>query len=166
MPGEMIEDLEGLLKHYIGSKKQIIDIKKERLTAPGENYCSVMLKLNISVNNHETGKEEEIYAVAKTINTEVNDFFRKSAPLQFKKEIAFYTEIVPALQEFQKAQGLTHVLDLFPKLYAARKNLHGKDDEVDDDAVIIMENLKEQGNKFTGFFVLCRIRNRNRYFIF
>lgn len=148
MPGENIIDLEGLLQPYIGPNKKIVDVKKDRLTAPGENYCSIMLKLDITLKNLETGKEEELFAVAKTINTEVNEFFKKSAPPQFKKEIAFYTEIVPALQEFQREQGITDVIDLFPKLYAARKNLHGNDDEVDDDCVIILENLKVQGNVF------------------
>lgn len=146
MSGKYIENLEGLLKKHLGSKKEIVDIKQETLTAPGENYCSIMLKLDITVNNLETGKEEEIHAVAKTINTEVNEFFRKSAHPQFKKEIAFYSEIVPALQKFQTEQGVADVLDLFPKLYATRKNLHGKDDEIDDDAIIILENLKVQGN--------------------
>lgn len=145
MPGDNIVDLEGLLKQYIGENKEIIDIKKERLTSPGENYCSIMLKLDITVRNLETGKEEEINAVAKTVNTEVNEFFKQAAHPQFKKEIAFYTEIVPALQQFQREQGVDEVLDLFPKVYAARKNIHGNDDEIDDDSVIIMENLKVQG---------------------
>lgn len=155
MPGDNIENLEGLLQQYIGPNKKIVNIKKGRLTAPGENYCSIMLKLDITLKNLEKGKEEKLHAVAKTINTEVNDFFKQAAHPQFEKEIAFYTEIVPTLQDFQREQGITEVLDLFPKLYAARRNLHGNDGEVDDDAVIILENLKEQGK------ICCQILNNS-----
>lgn len=145
MPGDNILDLEGLLQKHIGPNKEILDIKKENLTAPGENYCSIMVKLDVTLKNLTNGKEETLHAVAKTVNTDVNELFRLSAVPQFEKEINFYTEIVPALQEFQKQQGVTEVLDIFPEIYAARKNIRGDDGKVDDEAVIILENLKEKG---------------------
>lgn len=152
MPGADIKDLNGLMKDYIGPNKEIVDVKKERLTAPGENYCSIMMKLDITLKDVATGKEEILHAVAKTMNTEVADFFRQAAPPQFKKEIAFYTEVIPTLQQFQRDQGVTDVMDFFPKLYAARKNIHGNDDEIDDECVIVLENLKEQGQCFLFVF--------------
>jgi hypothetical protein len=61
MSGEEIKNIEDLIQ--LGEGKKIVNYKINRLTAPGENYGSLMLSVDISVKT-ATGNEE-IHAVAK-----------------------------------------------------------------------------------------------------
>ncbi|KAJ8984930.1 hypothetical protein NQ317_012180 [Molorchus minor] len=138
-----IKKPEGLVKDIIGKKKSVADVKITRLTAPGENYLSIILKVDYVIKNEENGSEEELNAVAKIMPTEgfSKDFYEHS----YNNEAAFYNNIVPTLQDFQREQGLDKVIDLFPKFLNCRKNLNGNDGEVDEDSVILMENIQKLG---------------------
>lgn len=145
MYDDYIEKLDDLIYQYTGKEKTILNKTISNLTQPGDNYCSLMLKIDVTLKNLHSNDEEMLYVVAKCRNKGGNTFFDQISPFQFKKEIGFYTEIVPTLEQFQREQGSTEFYDIYPKVYAVRRNLHGNDDEIDENAVILMENLFEKG---------------------
>lgn len=140
-----IEKVDELIYQYTGRSKTIVRTNISRLTLPGENYCSLMLKLDVTLRSTDNADEEILHIVAKCINKTDSDYFNFIGPLQFKKEIGFYTEIIPALERLQIQQGLEEVFNIFPKVLAFRNNLHGLNQEIDEHAVILLENLKEIG---------------------
>lgn len=146
MNNTKIERVDELVAQYVGPNKKIIEKKASSLTAPGENYWSSMVKLDLVLKDQATSEEEDLHAVAKcVISNNGPAHFEKMGLLNFRNEIAFYKEIIPALKDFQKEQGMLET-KIFPELYAARYNLHGLDSEVDKNAVLILENLKTKGN--------------------
>ncbi|XP_018562291.1 uncharacterized protein LOC108904287 isoform X2 [Anoplophora glabripennis] len=146
MTGEKIVKLDQLLNGYIGDSKSIVDTKFSRLTGLGENYGSILLKVDITLENKKDNSREELHAVAKLIPED--KLLQKLFNIQVscKVEIGFYDTIVPTLQRFQKDKGVQQVMDFFPKMYASRLNLNGSD-TVDQDAVLLLENLIEAGYK-------------------
>lgn len=142
-----IEKLDELIYQYTGSSKTIVKTNISRLTLPGENYYSLMLKLDVTLRSIDNGGEEILHIVAKCRNKTDSEYFNYIGPLLFKKEIGFYTEIIPALERLQIDQGLEEVFNIFPKVLAFRRNLHGLNQKIDDHAVILLENLKENGKK-------------------
>ncbi|XP_023026351.2 uncharacterized protein [Leptinotarsa decemlineata] len=140
-----IEKFEDLLKKHIGENNDIVDVKIENLVAPGENFGGELLKLEIITRDKEKGTEENYHAVAKKIPT--NELFQKIFNIQqtFKGEINFYDKVVPALQNFQRENGVQNVLNCFAKLYGARINLDENSEVVDRNAVIVLENLQRSG---------------------
>ncbi|XP_018562289.1 uncharacterized protein LOC108904286 isoform X2 [Anoplophora glabripennis] len=146
MTGEKIVKLDQLLNGYIGDSKSIVDTKYSRLTGPGENYGSILLKVDITLENKKDNSREELHTVAKLIPED--EFFQKIFNVQVscKVEISFYDTIVPTLQRFQKEKGVQQVMDFFPKMYASRLNLNDSD-TVDQNAVLLLENLIEAGYK-------------------
>ncbi|KAJ3658378.1 hypothetical protein Zmor_010118 [Zophobas morio] len=140
---EKIEKLEDIVP--LGENKTIIDHQVKRLTAAGENYGSLMLSVDITVQN--AYGTEEIHTVAKMVPP--NDFIQEVFNTQttFKNEIGFYNNIVPALHEFQREQGMDELVDFSPTYYGGRINLTGDSSVVDSDAVLLLENLKTVGYK-------------------
>jgi hypothetical protein len=138
MSGEEIKNIEDLIQ--LGEGKKIVNYKINRLTAPGENYGSLMLSVDITVKT-ATGNEE-IHAVAKMVPP--SEFIQEifNTPVTFRNEIAFYKEILPILQDFQRQHGVKEVIDFVPKYYGSRRNLKGDEGKVDQDAVLLLENLK------------------------
>lgn len=138
-----IEKLDELFNHNVDKSKKLIDTKICSLTQPGENFGSTILKVDLTFedDNKET---TEVKVVAKLLPK--LEFFQKVFDVQvtFKLEKAFYDTIIPTLKEFEYKHGPINVLECFPKFYGARLNLNGSD-KVDSDAVILLENLKEQG---------------------
>ncbi|KAJ3658376.1 hypothetical protein Zmor_010116 [Zophobas morio] len=138
---ERIEKLEDILP--LDENKTIIDHQVKRLTAAGENYGSLMLSVDITVQN--AYGTEEIHTVAKMVPP--NEFIQKVFNTQttFKNEIAFYNKIVPVLHEFQREQGMDELVDFSPKYCGSRINLSGDPSVVDSDAILLLENLKTIG---------------------
>lgn len=152
---DTIAKLPRVLSGYLGNKKKIVGTEITRLTAPGENYGSIMLRVDITILNEETGKEEAVYAVGKLIPTHavIQEIF--NIQVTYKNEVAFYKTIVPTLQNFQRRNGVTDVLDCFANYYGSRINLNGSD-VVDEDAVLLLENLKVSGRN-----LLCSVIRKN-----
>nr|CAH7767612.1 unnamed protein product [Callosobruchus chinensis] len=139
-----IEKLADLVAEHVDRQKKIVASKVTRLTQPGENYGSEILKVDLVLKNEESGTEEQLSAVAKLIPDD--DFRRQIFNVQysFVAEAEFYNTIVPTLQKFQKQQGMREIYDFFPKFYGARKNLNGSD-TIDENAVLLLENLTTSG---------------------
>lgn len=145
MSEHTIKNLQEVLSEYIKSNQRISDQKIANLTSPGENYGSVMLKLDITLKDEKNGTKEELHTVAKMIPAQ--DFLRDMFNIQvsFKHEIAMYNVIAPLLRSFQRENGVDEVIDCFPEFYGARINLRKDNDIVDEDAVLILENLNFKG---------------------
>ncbi|KAG5866040.1 hypothetical protein JTB14_016831 [Gonioctena quinquepunctata] len=143
MAKSSIKNLEELIEKYIGSKT-VVDVKETPLVESGENYRSYLSRLDLTLKN-EDNTEEQLHLVAKLVPK--SGPFQEVAAIQFvvQSEIYFYEVIVPALQQFQRDHGVADVIDCFPKCYGSRMNLHGRNDEVDGDSVILLENLVTSG---------------------
>lgn len=142
-----IENLEELISQYVGSDKIISDVQIRPLLAPGENYFSNMLEVNLKLKNKINGAEEPFHAVAKCMLGS-NPGMPGPMTYTYLSEVTFYKEIVPVIEKFLRNEGAKGIMEIVPKLYAVRPNLHGKNDEVDGHAVILLENLKTSGKIF------------------
>lgn len=149
-----IDQLEQIVQPYFGKNVKILKTNFQRLTQPGENYGSLMLRVDLTVTD-ETNGEQVISMVAKMCppNEWIRNMF--NTPVTFKKEEAVYKEISITLQAFETEYGLSEMTYFFPKYYGSRLSLNTNSTEVDDDAVILLENLKvrgyEVGDRFEGF---------------
>lgn len=146
MAAPTIKKLEDLLTPYIDKNKKIASYNTSRLTAPGENYGSLMLKVDLILLDKQGGGNEENFSVVAKLIPET-EFFQEIFNIQVtcKNEIAFYDTVVPTLQNFQREQGVKEVADIFPKLFGARLNLKKNSDIVDQDSVLVLENLITNG---------------------
>lgn len=138
---EKIEKITDLLYTY--ENYSLIDQKLSRLTIAGENYGSLMLAVEIRLKNKKTEDEKVLKTVAKLIPPTV--FLQKLFNIQvsFTTEIALYEIIVPTLQNFRRKFGVDD-MKIFSRTYGSRINLNGTD-TVDENAVLLMENLKVSG---------------------
>lgn len=145
MVRSQIKKLEGVLAHTLGKDLEILEQTTRLLTAPGEHYGSIMLALEVRIKRGNV--EETLNLVAKLIPA--NEMLRIAfnIPVTFKKEVFAYMVSIPTLINFQKEYNVPEnkLLDIFPKCYGARVCLDENKNEVDEDGVIILENLKLQG---------------------
>lgn len=144
MSEDKIENLQELITQYVGPDKVITESQIRRLTAPGENYFSTMLDVNLTLEHRKTKKEEKLHAVAKCM-LPPNGNMPGPGDFTYGNEVRFYKDILPILENFRKEEGAKRSLDIFPELYAYRPNIHGENDTVDEHAVIMLENLKTKG---------------------
>lgn len=139
---DVIKNLGELLAPKLGQNKKITNVNVSK--PPPLGAGSVLLKVKVVVQD-QNGKEELIHLVAKKIPA--SEFSRNMFNIQhtFKKEIAFYQVILPILKDFQKEEGIVDVFDNYAEFYGARYNLHGKNEIVDEDGVMLMEDLSARG---------------------
>lgn len=142
---EEIKNIENLLAQFIEPHEKVVSVNMNRLTPPGENYLSLVLKLDVILLNEETGKQKQFSGVAKCFNPREGneEEFKEFETGNYNSELTFYKEIIPLLKDFTNKNKLE--LDIFPKMVAYRSNLHGKNDHVDEDGVILLENMKLEG---------------------
>ncbi|XP_017782879.1 PREDICTED: uncharacterized protein LOC108567118 [Nicrophorus vespilloides] len=140
-----IKDLDVLLKPCLGSKK-ISSYTTRNLIAAGENYGSIMLAVDVKIrkDNQDENEDETVNLVAKLCPP--TEFIKKmfNIPITYKKEVGFYSTVIPTLQQFQIERGIKKPIDFFPKYFGSRINLNGFS-EVDDDACLLLENIKVKG---------------------
>ena len=123
----------------------------------GENYSSIVIKIDATICRNENSKEEQLHLVAKTkqtVEAPILDWI-----LTLKKEIFVYRELMPLYKDIAREVGIpeNELIDLLPKYighwYSQRINT-GKPDEY---SMLVMENLQEHGfyycNKRIGKFV-------------
>lgn len=147
MSNNNINDLQKVLQTYIGPEKEIVDVQIDRLTAPGENFGSIMLKVDVTLRKKD-GTEVRLHAVAKKLPA--SEIFRKLFNIQvtFKNELAFYQTVLPTLRNFQRENGVTEVLNCFADFYGARITEDEHSNVVDEGAVLMLENLVTSGKVF------------------
>lgn len=154
----MIEKIDRVLELLSGYENyDLINQKINYLTAPGENYGSLMLAIELILRNKKNSNEKVLKTVAKLMAP--NEFIQKvfNSQVSFKSEMSFYEIIVPTLQNFRKKCGLEE-MDIFAHSYGSRINLNGSD-VVDGNGILILENLKEAGRLFFCFTLLFIVKN-------
>ncbi|CAG9769015.1 unnamed protein product [Ceutorhynchus assimilis] len=154
---ETIKNLESVFRPKVLKPGKTItryDIEKN-VTAAGENYGSVLLSVDVTIKDDTDGKPEIVRAVAKTVpkNDFIKNFFMSS--LTFKKELGFYSTIVPTLRKFQLDHGVESLIDFTADFYGGRLSLNQEMLTADENAVILMENLRAKDyqifDRMTGF---------------
>ncbi|XP_060529522.1 uncharacterized protein LOC132703962 [Cylas formicarius] len=136
-----IANIEELIKNYISGV--VIEENVTRLTAPGENYGSLMLKVDLKVRNGDGVKTYHLVAKCVPPNKTVQESFNTKET--FRNEIAWYSTIIPTLQDFQREKGISNVMDFFAKYYGGRVSLDPDSEDFDEDGVLLVENLVAAG---------------------
>lgn len=137
-----VQKLDSLLAQSLGNDFQIKHVEWRPLTAPGENFGSVMLAINVTLSWPTTNKTETLNLVAKLPppNAYLLDLF--NSPVTFQKELQFYNSMAKEYVNLQLESGINEkdLNILVPKFYSGRLGL--KSNEFDEQATIIFENLK------------------------
>lgn len=142
----MLRDIEPVLHEKIDKDLVVESFTNKMLLPPGENYGSTIMKVDVNLKNKKTGKEEELHLIAKM--PPPTEFQRKvfNSPRTFTKEIFMYETIMPTYNKLELECGFrkSEVFDVLAKFYGSRLSMQ-PDGEFDDNAVILMENLKVKG---------------------
>ena len=144
----VLRNLESLLRKTISEDLIVVDYVTTNLLPKGENYCSTMLKVDATVKKSKTSSIEKLSLVAKMVpDTEfLKTHFNASA--SFSKEIYVFEKLLPIYRQLEKEVGVKDedLIDLLPKFYGGRLTLDEKRvDKADEDAVLLMENIKTRG---------------------
>ncbi|CAB0037155.1 unnamed protein product [Trichogramma brassicae] len=148
-----LRDLQGLLRHRFRNDELVVNnYTYESLLPIGENYGSTMLKVHVVYREHEDADapQKELELVAKMMPP--TDFQRSvfDSPYTFRKEAFLYQGLVPAYRQLEREFGVpeAELFDIVPGFYGVRytlANVEADDGGFDEDAVILMENLKVAG---------------------
>jgi len=142
-----LRELQPILSRTFGDQLIVIHYTTKNLLQPGENYGSTILSVHAVIKRNDESEKEDLYLIAKM--PPPTEFQRQifDSPFTFKKEIFMYENIVPYYQELEKEMGLkeNEVFDILPKYYQSRLSLTPNVDFDDDNAVILMENLRTRG---------------------
>lgn len=132
----------------------IKNVEMSRLTSPGENFISLVLKAHFTVE--KDGQSKVLSTVAKRLSMGERKNIKFHA-IPMRNEIKFYNEIVPLLTDFAEEHNIED-LDFFPEYLGSRFSCDPekiKKEEADADSFLLLENLIPQGYKnedrFIGF---------------
>ncbi|XP_020278272.1 uncharacterized protein LOC109851991 [Pseudomyrmex gracilis] len=141
-----LHKLQPILSRTFDDRLIVVRYTAKNMMQPGENYGSTILSVHAVIKRDDNAQEEDLYLVAKM--PPPTEYQRKifDSPYTFKKEIFMYEDIVPYYRELEREAGLkeNELFDILPKYYQSRLSLN-PDIEFDDNAVILMENLKMRG---------------------
>lgn len=143
-----IPDIDKVVQPFINGLK-VTKVDLSRLTAPGENYLSLVFKADLEVVDGD-GKSEKISAVAKRL-----PIGQKKESLGFnaaamKNEITWYSKVVPIFKDFATENGVD--AEYFPTYLGSRLSLDPESKEVDSEAVLVVKNLLPEGEFYLNFF--------------
>ncbi|XP_030767109.1 uncharacterized protein LOC115890898 [Sitophilus oryzae] len=130
----------------------IKNVEVTRLTAPGENYLSLVLRVDIEAE--KDGHRKIVKAVAKRLPLGKNTMGGEMHSFAMNNEIKFYSEIIPILTKFSSEYGIDS-RQLYAKFLGSRLSLDPTKTEADEESVLLVENLIPQGyqneDRFIGF---------------
>ncbi|XP_017760292.1 PREDICTED: uncharacterized protein LOC108550901 [Eufriesea mexicana] len=140
-----VQKLDALLTQSVGKNFQIKHLEWSPLTAPGENFGSVMLAITVTLTR-PTDKTETLNLVAKLPPTSAYLLDLFNSPVSFQKELYFYNSMAKEFLDLQTENGMKgkDPCNLVPKFFGGRLGLKAHD-EFDAQAAIILENLKCSG---------------------
>lgn len=140
-----VQKLDEILAQSLGKDFRVEQLEWKPLTAPGENFGSVMLAITVALSR-TTGKKETMNLVAKLPPTTPYLLELFNSPVTFKKELHFYDSMAKEFAKLQLENGVNEkdLAILTPEYLGGRLGLN--DPEVfDEQAVIVLENLKNSG---------------------
>lgn len=140
-----VQKLDGLLAQSLGNDFQIKHLEWKPLTAPGENFGSVMLAITVTVGR-ANNKTETMNLVAKLPPTAAYLLELFNSPVTFKKELRFYSSMATEFLNLQLECGINEkdLCVVTPAFVGGRLGLKVPD-EFDEQASIVLENLKCSG---------------------
>lgn len=142
----MLKNLGSILRTQLGDDIIVENYVTKDLLPPGENYGSKIVSVSAIIKSKKDGKSEDLHLIAKL--PPLTEFQRTmfDSPYTFRKEIFMYSEILPFYRKLEMTHGSidNEVLDISPKYYGSRLSLDPAVD-FDDDAAILLENLKPKG---------------------
>lgn len=141
-----LRELQPILSRTFGDQLIVVRYTTKNLLQPGENYGSTIFSVHAVIKRNDEAEEENLHLIAKM--PPPTEFQRQifDTPYTFRKEIFMYENIVPYYQELERKMGFKkdEVFDILPKYYQSRLSL-SPDIDFDDNAVILMENLRTRG---------------------
>ncbi|GJQ85191.1 hypothetical protein Trydic_g13035 [Trypoxylus dichotomus] len=153
-----IKQLENVIQPYLKNNQKYISCECKNLLSSGENYGSVMLQVSVKLEN-ENGEEKIVECVGKTVPPTEMLWNLFNTKVSFKKEIAIYKVFIPELNAYGKENGIKGFITSTAKCFGARISLDCNSEIVDNDAVLLLENLKTEGyvvcNRYDGFDEEC-----------
>lgn len=136
----VLRDPQPILRKKLGDDLLVLGFESDSLVKAGDNYGSTILKVRLIVKRKKNAEKEEWHLVAKMLPP--TDFQRSifDTAFTFKKEIFLYEELIPIYRSLYRG-----AFDVVPECYGSA--LSSKDDaeEVDEGAVILLENLRVKG---------------------
>lgn len=149
-----IKDFEDLIIPCLRSDQIYKSYQCEKLLSSGENYGSIMLRVEVKVITQD-GEEEIVHCVAKSCPPPGHLWEVFNTKETFKAEINIYKEIAPALNQFGREKGIDCLIHFLPGYIGSRISTRKDSNDVDEDGVILLENLKVNGygmgDRFAGF---------------
>lgn len=145
-----LRNVEDLLKAKLKPGVTVKSFSTKALTSVGDNYGSTMYALSVELKNENSEEEEEsLELVAKMLPTNPDFYNMFQVDKTFVKESCIYTIVAPKLRSFQLDKNIpeNQLLDVFCECYGARLSLDPMKTTLDNDAVLILENLKVKGYK-------------------
>ncbi|XP_014209234.1 uncharacterized protein LOC106639918 [Copidosoma floridanum] len=138
----VLRDPESVLRRCLGSEIRVVDFESDDFVKTGDNYGSTIKKVRVKLSRDDgDGKDhpEVLDLVAKMLPP--TDFQREmfDSGFTFKKEIFLYETLIPVYR------SLLPDFDAVPRFYGARVSREPGTKEIDEDAVIFLENLKAKG---------------------
>uniref|UniRef100_A0A6V7K3I9 CHK kinase-like domain-containing protein n=1 Tax=Bracon brevicornis TaxID=1563983 RepID=A0A6V7K3I9_9HYME len=138
------KNLQSLLQSTIDPELIVENYIVKDLLPVGENYGSNIVDICAKIISK--GKNEKLHLVGKLppLTQVQRDMF--DTPFTFRKEIFMYSKLLPFYRQLEIDSGISEeeALNISPKFYGARMSLNNGD-EFDDDAAILLENLKPKG---------------------
>ncbi|CAG9762859.1 unnamed protein product [Ceutorhynchus assimilis] len=145
-----IRDVENVVQSIEGKIKSTTVSKPTR---PGDNFVSLILQVDFDLEKN--GKSRSVSAteslIAKRLPPSRQN--REFAALGMKNEIQWYKEILPLLRDFAIANTIE--VNYYADYMGSRLNMDPNLTELDDEAVLLLKNLKSEGfkneDRFVGF---------------
>ncbi|XP_055918620.1 uncharacterized protein LOC129950722 [Eupeodes corollae] len=126
---------------------QLISYSSRYLTKPGDNYGSLMLSISANIRRID-GTIEELPLVAKLPPLTSEIFWNIFNPeVTSLRENAIYENVSQSLLQLQFDKGIpeSEIVDIFAKSYGCRISLNPNATTLDRDAVLVLENLQNNG---------------------
>lgn len=158
-----VRDFQSLLqKSFNNDQLRVVDFKATKLLPLGENYCSSMVKIDVTVIKDKNLKEERLNFVAKMMSKTERCFINWAEV--FKKEVFMYDELLPAYRDLEREVGIDddELIDILPRFIGYRNSVDtSAGDSIDEDSLLLMENIKskgyDSGRRRVGRFLFLKI---------
>lgn len=145
-----LQDLEAYLKKSVNSQLTVISYTTSSLLTAGENYGSVMLKVDVVIKKLKNSPEETLHLVAKLLPPVTQEALQMSikTAATFHREFFLFKTLAPAFKRLEDDLGLKddHYIDLFPQFYGGRVFEDEKNPrKAVENTVLLLKNITADG---------------------
>uniref|UniRef100_A0A6P4EMM4 Uncharacterized protein LOC108044747 n=1 Tax=Drosophila rhopaloa TaxID=1041015 RepID=A0A6P4EMM4_DRORH len=140
-----IRDLSKVVEQHL-SGARLLNYRSKSLTQPGDNYGSTLLAIHAQLQRPDGQLlEKELVAKVPPTDPKYWQFFQPERTCL--TENAVYKILAPALALLQDEAGIPaeSQFKAFPRYYGSRESLDPSSSKVDQNAVLVLENLRSRG---------------------